>query len=152
MLTVTKQFEFAYAHNLPFYHGKCKNLHGHTGILEIELRNTDKLHQLLIDEGAQYDSMIIDFSFLKKIVNDHVITFLDHNNLNTIMKEPTAENMVMWVMYKLQRFFPDSIMRIRIYETPTSFAEWKEPIRNCFSERVGKKNVQSCIHCPDGDK
>ena len=37
MLSVTKIFEFAYAHSLPDCPGKCKNPHGYDCTLEIEV-------------------------------------------------------------------------------------------------------------------
>ena len=33
---VTKQIEFCYGHRLLNYDGKCKHLHGHNGLLEID--------------------------------------------------------------------------------------------------------------------
>lgn len=116
-ITVTKRFEFAYAHHLPEYNGKCANLHGHTGILEVEVG------QALIP--SLYEGMVIDFGDLKRIVEEEVIKYFDHAYLNELISRPTAENMVSWVVEKLETVFGHSLKRIRIYETPDSYAEWK---------------------------
>jgi len=120
MLSVTKKFDFAYAHKLLGYDGKCKNLHGHTGHLEVELISTETTEKL-----CNYNGMIIDFGDLKRLVNETVIDKLDHHYLNDFIEIPTAENMVEWVVAELHNVFGYSLQRVRIYETPTSYAEWK---------------------------
>jgi 6-pyruvoyltetrahydropterin/6-carboxytetrahydropterin synthase len=120
MLTVTKCFEFAYAHYLPKYTGKCKNLHGHTGILEVEIAKTGGIEKL-----EHYEGMVLDFSYLKEIVTQLVISKFDHACLNDILPIPTAENMVQFAVDELSTVFGEGLVRIRVYETPTSYAEWK---------------------------
>lgn len=119
MLTVTKIFDFAYAHYLPDYPGKCAKLHGHTGILEVELTKSK-------DFGSPYPDMVIDFSELKKVVEVKVLRQFDHKFINDEMRIPTAENMVEWIVEKLQEVFPNSLIRVRLYETPDSYAEWRK--------------------------
>ena len=120
MLSVTKKFEFAYAHFLPKHKGKCINLHGHGGVLEVELIKTKTTDQL-----CDYEGMIIDFGDMKRLVNEAVIDKLDHQYLNDLMEIPTAENLVWWVVIELENVFGYSLQRVRIYETPNSYAEWK---------------------------
>lgn len=121
MLTVTKTFEFAYAHYLPDYPGKCKVMHGHTGILEIEVAEAGGVKT----EYSKYPGMIIDFGDLKRVVEHVVIKRLDHNMLNDLMTVPTAENITKWVVKKLDTIFGQGLQRVRVYETPTSYAEWR---------------------------
>ena len=120
MLSVTKKFEFAYAHYLPKHKGKCINLHGHTGTLEVELIKTNTSEQL-----CDYDGMIIDFGDMKRLVNEAVIDKLDHRYLNDLLEVPTAENLVEWIVKELINVFGYSLQRVRVYETPTSYAEWR---------------------------
>jgi 6-pyruvoyltetrahydropterin/6-carboxytetrahydropterin synthase len=120
MITVTKSFEFAYAHYLPEYNGKCKNLHGHTGVLEVEIARTEE-----IDELEHYEGMVLDFAYLKEIVNQLVISKFDHGCMNDLITIPTAENMVRFAVDNLESIFGEGLFRIRVYETPTSYAEWK---------------------------
>lgn len=71
--------EFDAAHHLPGYDGKCSRVHGHTYTVEV-----------VIEGPIGDDGFVIDFYDLKKIVS-RVLEDLDHNDLNSIMQNPTAE-------------------------------------------------------------
>lgn len=88
-------FTFDAAHHLPGYDGCCSRVHGHTYKLEIVLEGDKK-----------NDGMIMDFAILKKIVKEEVLDKLDHQDLNQIIKNPTAENMVEWIYEKLSEKLP----------------------------------------------
>ena len=126
MLSVTKRFEFDAAHKLPYHKGKCVNLHGHLFILDVEVSGEINM----ISESEEY-GMIIDFGVLKNIVNEHVISKMDHSFLNDLFVYPTAEFMVTWIAEKLSREMHSlyagrlKLVRVRLYETPTSYAEWR---------------------------
>lgn len=129
--TVTKLFEFEAAHHLPNYDGVCKNLHGHSYKLEVEVSG-------FIEEIT---GMIMDFKELKEIVNKYVVNVFDHSNLNDHFENPTAEIMVKWIFEKLEpiienprevkirggvrKFRGKELIRIRLWETSTSYAEVK---------------------------
>ena len=111
-MKVCKIFRFDAAHFLPNYDGKCKNMHGHGWVLEVEV------------EGPVYASgMVIDFAMLKSVVNKNVIEHLDHQLLNDIIDLPTCENILLWVAERLLLGSPSHLCRLRLYETPDSFAE-----------------------------
>ena len=114
---VCKSFTFDAAHYLPAHTGKCRNLHGHTYRLEIEISGDD------LPGG-----MVMDFGDLKQIVGPLVDT-LDHRFLNEIIPVPTAENMVRWFWSKIEPDLPRTVAleRIRVWETPTSYAEEVRP-------------------------
>lgn len=124
-ITVTKMFEFEAAHWLPGYDGPCGKVHGHTYKLEISI--TGKI-------GTK--GMVVDFKFLKSIVEKHVIDKLDHTTINTmgtsagdvhvLLKIPTAENMVLWIREQLLFYFSGMLTKIRLYETSTSYVEWSK--------------------------
>lgn len=121
MLTVTKRFEFHFAHYLPEYPGKCAKLHGHTGILEVEVaKQFGKVE-------STYPGMVMDFKDLKAVVMENVIDKLDHACLNEFFPEnPTAENTVLWIRDQLMASFGHGLVRVRIWETPSSYAEWRK--------------------------
>lgn len=142
---VTKEFEFASAHFLTKYHGKCERLHGHNYKLAVTVKGD------IADNG-----MVVDFVLLKKVVKEHIIDRLDHYCLNDFMENPTAEVMIKWIWdelnpidEKLQKYiddpnFPQEIAQLlqdpknaklddipkvelhslKIWETPTSFVEY----------------------------
>lgn len=133
MITVTKVFKFCYAHKLPEYDGKCVNLHGHNGKLEIEVSNRVGLYNSDKLKGdRQYPGMVIDFAMLKKVVNENIIEELDHVYLNdkTGFQHPTAENIVTWIVNRLGLYlFKDiKLERVRLYEEEDSWAEWRRDV------------------------
>ena len=118
--TITKEFEFAAAHNLPNHEGLCKNLHGHNYKLQVTISGD-------IQKIGSASGMIMDFGDLKKIVKKHILDILDHSNLNITFDNPTAEVMVKWIGIKLISVLPVwvKIYEIKLWETSTSFATWK---------------------------
>ena len=87
LLTVSKTFRFEAAHKLIGYDGDCANLHGHSYVLEIQVKG-------VVDEQG----FVMDFKELKHFVQTKVIDLLDHVYLNDIIKNPTAENIVIWIV------------------------------------------------------
>lgn len=84
-------FFFDAAHHLPDYQGECESLHGHTYKLEV-----------VIESDVKEDGMVLDFSELKRIVTENVLSRLDHRNLNDVVDNPTAENIASWVYMQLE--------------------------------------------------
>lgn len=129
MLSVTKEFTFDSAHKLRDYDGKCKNLHGHTYKLLVTVYG--ERETLEVRNG-----MLIDFGDLKGVVHRQVIDKLDHNYLNDIPPfhyyNPTAENMCVWIFGQLKGYFKMFLefkkLKIRLYETPTSYAEYEKEL------------------------
>ena len=130
MLTVTKRFEFEAAHNLPKHPGKCKQLHGHSYQLEVEIGIWNQGR--ILDDVDPDTGMIMDFGDLKQIVQETIIERMDHHNLNAVLAiTPTAELMVMWIRAALDQVLTSRGMtdlylaRVRLWETSNSYAEWK---------------------------
>jgi 6-pyruvoyltetrahydropterin/6-carboxytetrahydropterin synthase len=129
MLSVTKRFRFEAAHLLPYYNGKCKNLHGHGFDLEIEVSG----EVLRAHYRGPTQGMIIDFSDLKRLVETEVIDILDHHYLNEVIEydpgtQPTAEETVLWIVTRLQKplsMKQTRLERVTLYETPDNCATWR---------------------------
>lgn len=141
ILRITKQFTFEMAHALCDYDGLCKNIHGHSYKMDITLAGTP-LH----DETSPKNGMVMDFGDLKKIVNDNVVSKLDHalvlnkkteNKVIEILREnyekvvvvdfqPTTENLLEHIAEILMKRLPDGVKlcTVRLRETDTSYAEW----------------------------
>lgn len=139
MHKIAKEFSFDMAHMLDGHDGKCQNLHGHTYKLQVEVCGE------LIREGAK-SGMVIDFSDLKAVVKREILDLMDHafiydltserecqvarllSDLNSknfgIPMRTTAENMAQFMFEKLQQAgLPVSL--IRLWETPTSYCEYR---------------------------
>jgi 6-pyruvoyltetrahydropterin/6-carboxytetrahydropterin synthase len=90
-MLITREFKFDAAHHLTAYHGKCENVHGHTYKLAVTLEGK-----------VQKNGLVVDFTILKKIVKKHVLDELDHKDLNTVIKNPSAENVAVWIWERLE--------------------------------------------------
>lgn len=111
-IVLSKKFTFACSHALPFHKGKCKFLHGHEWEVEVFVQG------VINDEG-----MLMDFSDLKKAVNEHFIETVDHGYLNALVGNPTAENICYYIWNVLQyNAGLKGIHMIQVWETPTSCA------------------------------
>jgi 6-pyruvoyltetrahydropterin/6-carboxytetrahydropterin synthase len=114
-LSVTKRFTFEAAHHLPNYEGKCKNLHGHSYILEVTVSGS-------IDSNS---GMVVDFSKLKKIIQEKIIDKYDHAYINDFLSLPTAENMIKDIISRIG-YIGVNLKKIKLYETEDSWAEWED--------------------------
>jgi len=111
-MLITKEFMFEAAHFLPEYDGPCANMHGHSYRLQITIAG--KIGK---------NGMVKDFSELKRIVSEHVISKLDHQLLNeAIGKYPTAENISVWIWERLKKHL--SLFEIKLWETATSYVTY----------------------------
>jgi len=116
MFFITTECTFDAAHYLPFYQGKCENLHGHTYRLQVTIQSSE------LKDGIAYD-----FSELKKVVKREIFDLWDHQLLNDHMENPSAENMCMFIWDKLSQaeLLGSKLYEVKIWETPTSSATLK---------------------------
>ncbi|MDK9559920.1 6-carboxytetrahydropterin synthase QueD [Gallibacterium anatis] len=141
MLKVAKEFSFDMAHLLDGHDGKCQNLHGHTYKLQVIVSGETE------NNGAK-KGMVIDFADLKRAVNELIISPMDHafiydqsseretkiaqllQQLNSktfaLPVRSTAENLAQFIFQRLQENVGFHLHSIRLWETPTSFAEYGE--------------------------
>ena len=104
------------AHKLVDYDGLCKNLHGHTWKIEVDI----------CGEVDPVTGMVVDFRKVKDIIDE-----LDHSYLNEIIDEtkPTAENILLYLWGKIEDEVcveGCSLTRVRVYESENSFAEQEQ--------------------------
>ena len=129
---VTKTMEFAYGHRLLDYEGKCRYLHGHNGLLEVDI-DSQQLDRL---------GMVIDFGEVNEVVRTWVNDNLDHRMLLSradpvvpvlqqmgeplfLMDEnPTAENIAK-VIWHAARDAGLRVSEVRLWETATSRATFR---------------------------
>ena len=141
MLKVAKEFSFDMAHLLDGHDGKCQNLHGHTYNLQVIVSGETE------NNGAK-KGMVIDFADLKRAVNELIISPMDHafiydqsseretkiaqllQQLNSktfaLPVRSTAENLAQFIFQRLQENVGFHLHSVRLWETPTSFAEYGE--------------------------
>jgi len=120
-LFVCKSFTFEAAHFLPNHRGNCGAMHGHSYKLEVEVSG-------VIQKVGREKGMIVDFSQLKTYIQNEILDEWDHKLLNNMLENPTAENMVYYIVNKLKPMngLGTKLERVRLWETATSYAEWVE--------------------------
>ena len=103
MYTITKRMEISGAHILSLeYESKCTKLHGHNWIITVTAQS----------ETLNHNGMVVDFTHIKKVVNqlDHV--FKDRN--------PTAENIAKWIYDQIPH-----CVRVSVEETEGNVATYE---------------------------
>ena len=115
-LSITKQFRFEAAHSLPNHLGKCRNLHGHSYLIEVTVSGPAAA-------SGPSEGMVMDFGDLSKVVEAEIISKWDHQFLNDILPfATTAENLAAECFRRLEAAkLP--VSRVRLWETAKSYAE-----------------------------
>lgn len=154
MIKVTKEFSWDMAHMLADHKGLCRNLHGHTYRMQVTIARKD---EHLIKSNKSSEGMVLDFKDIKKIVNQEIIDPLDHGFMYWIHSpdktehevaellektgkkvaavefRPTAEEMSIDFFNRLEDRFSGlgvTVLSIKVWETPSSYAEATERISN----------------------
>jgi len=117
--TIAKEFTFDAAHQLPSSDGPCRRLHGHTYRVRVVARGRIRP----VDGDAQ-EGMVLDFARIKGVYKRRIERLCDHQFLNETIpvERTTAELLAAWMLGELRSELPE-VCAVRLYETPTSFAE-----------------------------
>jgi 6-pyruvoyltetrahydropterin/6-carboxytetrahydropterin synthase len=123
MYEISVEENFAAAHNLRHYHGKCEDLHGHNYKVRVVL------------EGQELDSsgLLYDFVHLKQVIQG-VIKSLDHRYLNELKPfdtlNPSAENIARHIYDETAKHLGKSpglarVSGVTVWETDTAAATYR---------------------------
>jgi 6-pyruvoyltetrahydropterin/6-carboxytetrahydropterin synthase len=119
--TVYKEQDFAAAHFLRQYHGKCENLHGHNYRVRVYV-SADQLDS---------EGMVVDFVELKRAMKA-VIDRLDHLNINEVAPfdelNPTAEHIARHIAEEVAAAIDDGRARVsecHVWETDRNCAIYR---------------------------
>lgn len=147
MIKVTKEITFDCAHVLSGYNGACANLHGHTYKLQVTVEGESKkdgvkdgmvidfnnLKTLLdSDVKAAYDHAVIISCEKKRDLFENSLyeLLLAHEKRVLVLDDrTTAENMAMDIKKRILKALSEfgfnnvNDVHVRLWETPTSFAE-----------------------------
>ena len=135
-MKISKEFRWEMGHRLLFHEGLCRNIHGHSYKMVVEISG----------EVAE-NGMIIDFYDLNKVIDpiiekyDHAFMcwendkklkeFLVNNKMKRVLVpyHSTVENIckdlgmkIIQKLKKLPKYYFDNIT-VKIFETPNSYAE-----------------------------
>ena len=139
--TISKTIELDYGHTLPNHHSFCSEMHGHRAKVVAYVSG-------FIDrsEEASSEGMVLDFSFLKKVMMEQIHAVLDHGfavwqhdgeDLEFILKRnkkvlvtempPTAECLAEWAYKQIVSEIPGQLHldKVEWWETPNSCAQYR---------------------------
>ena len=112
--------QFAAAHRLENFYGKCEALHGHNWKVEVFLQGT----QL---DGA---GLLLDFGVVKARARE-LLEELDHKYLNEVPafreQNPSSENLARWLYERLSAALNQGgvkVSRVSVWESDTSCASY----------------------------
>jgi 6-pyruvoyltetrahydropterin/6-carboxytetrahydropterin synthase len=106
--------------------GRCanRNGHGHNYTLEVTVAG----------DPDPITGFVVDLKWLKDVIEQEVLAAYDHRHLNIEVPEfaakiPTTENMAIAAWQRLEPVIDKvggaTLSRIRMYETPEIFAEYR---------------------------
>lgn len=131
---VTKRIEFCYGHRLIDHDGPCRHLHGHNGVVEVEVAAAS------LDER----DMVCDFAEIARVVKGWLDRELDHRMIlrrddplvaplsaagepvYLVDDNPTAECLARLVYEQMHRGGLQ-VSRVTLWETPSSSATYTRP-------------------------
>ncbi|MCC8190606.1 MAG: 6-carboxytetrahydropterin synthase QueD [Planctomycetes bacterium] len=122
MIYLQVESDFASAHQLREYRGKCENLHGHNWRVKVVVK------------GSRLDpcGMLLDFGDLKRLVNA-CLERLDHRFLNETPPfdtvNPTSENIARYLFTEIGKVLPDGVAvhAVTVWESEKCAATYDGP-------------------------
>jgi len=112
--------QFAAAHRLENFYGKCESLHGHNWKVEVFLAGKDL-------DGT---GLLLDFGVVKARTRE-VLEEIDHKYLNELAafqdRNPSSENLAFYLFGRLEAMFTDDrvkVCRVNVWESDTSCASY----------------------------
>ena len=123
--TVSKELVFDAAHFITDHPAKCSNLHGGRYMLHVQV-------------SGRIDPMtgcVVDYGYLKRIVNQQVVDRFDHHNLNFAAAElawrSSTEMVCAHIWECLIEYLP-GLSGLRLFETTQSWCDYRGPSLEAF--------------------
>ena len=132
-MRIAKEFRWEMGHRLLCHAGQCKNLHGHSYRMQVEVTSDELLNGMVMD---YYDLKQTVQPFVDELDHCFIINSKDEKLLEAAEElktkivvvnfETTAENLCRYFIDKiLEKGLPKKIqkLKVKIFETSTSYAE-----------------------------
>ena len=143
-MRIATEFRWEMGHRLPNHKGECKNIHGHSYKMILELSGElDTKSGMIVDF---YDLGLIvkpivkkfDHSFLVYKNDTKLLNFLTENKMKKVVTdyygtvENICNNFIDLIVKGIKKSKLDNIysITVKIYETPNSYAEMTKIIEN----------------------
>lgn len=126
--TVSKELVFDAAHFITDHPAKCSNLHGGRYVLHVQV-------------SGRIDPMtgcVVDYGYLKRVVNRQVVERFDHHHLNYAANElawrSSTEMLNVHIWESLIDYLP-GLSGLRLFETTQSWCDFKGPSLEAFQQQ-----------------
>jgi len=132
-MKIVREYKWEMGHRLPFHPGSCKNLHGHSYKVILEVEGTPDKHGIVID-FYDLDNIVkpvlekLDHSFIAYDMDIELIDLLKKLNSKVVVVgfQSTAENLCAYFLTEIKNaFLPGNICRVKclLYETSDCFVQ-----------------------------
>ena len=134
--SISKQFRWEMGHRLPFHHGLCRNIHGHSYEAHVILTGEPDAHGMVMD---YFDMKTLveplidewDHCFLCDASDTLMRSFFDEASppMKVVYVDgpTTAENIARLLLSRIVGALPAGhtidAVRVRVYETEKTYAE-----------------------------
>ncbi len=140
-VTVAKELVFDSAHFITDHPAKCSNLHGGRYVLHVKVKGR-------IDPIT---GCVIDYGYLKRVVNHRIIEHFDHHTLNYAAGElawrSSTEMLCVYIWDQLIDYLP-GLVELQLYETTQSWCCYQGPSVE-QRQRDGADLLQKHFQHPD---
>ncbi len=137
---VVKELVFDAAHFITDHPAKCSNLHGGRYVLQVSVE----------DRVDPVTGCVIDYGYLKRVVNREVVERFDHHTLNYAAGElawrSSTEMLCVYIWERLIEYLP-SLREVCLYETSQSWCRYTGPSLAEF-QRAGPDRITGHFHAP----
>jgi 6-pyruvoyltetrahydropterin/6-carboxytetrahydropterin synthase len=150
-ISITKQYRTETGHRLDNYDGKCAHIHGHSYLFEVTATGGSLDERGMVADFKDLKAAMVevlepwDHAFIIRRTDPLVALAGGENALRELLRatngesprvylwdfNPTAENMARFAAMGIQDILdeamdhPPTITCVRVWETATSFAEWR---------------------------
>jgi 6-pyruvoyltetrahydropterin/6-carboxytetrahydropterin synthase len=135
---ITRRLTLDAGHRVPGHSGKCRNLHGHTYTVVVEVEGEVPADGMVLDFGIVKDVMLAtvgtwDHAFLVWKGDEDVLAALDVDRSwyrIVTPRPPTAENLASLAALMMRGPLADAgvtLTKVDVWETPNCFGTWLRP-------------------------
>ncbi len=133
MIVINKVFHFCAAHR---YGNSALSAEENQAAFGPDLQLHGHNYELTVSVTGEINpatGFIVDLGHVKQIVNEYVIQYVDHSQIEIDIpwfkgKQPSTENMVIWMWQQISTHLKTgNLYRIRLQETPTIYTDYHGP-------------------------
>lgn len=134
-MKIAKEFRWEMGHRLPNHDGACRNVHGHSYRMEVEVEGDVSPDTGMIMDFGDISRIVkplvaeLDHAFLCQDTDTEVLALLERMNMKRVLidRPSTVENICRLFVDRLRPVFANvpqvHTFTVRIWETASSIAE-----------------------------